>query len=297
MRLLLIADGGPEIGAGHWVRMLALAEYAMDRRWQPTLVTRQVEPRPPAAWDAAPCPVRVVPDYTTLPPADYAIVDTYPNAGVLAGTDLPMTAYDDMGGLVAPGLRAVVNPNPGAERFGYPGIPLAYAGPRYAAIRRAFQRVRKHRSGPVRYVLIGLGGTGNLSVWPRLVNALKPYRDATALLYGTRPHPVSWYTDQLRMEVRAVTDTGTAWAAFTVADLAFAGLGVTALECLCVGIPTVAYAVSLSQQANVPGWRACGFPTLRRDIAHRLDTATRAALSQRGLDMVDGRDRVLSLLA
>lgn len=288
MRLLLIADGGPEIGAGHWLRAYALAEHAIALGHQPTLLTRNPrEPRPPSCWDPAPCPVHVLPHYRELPDADLAIVDTYPQAGLLASlARIPVVAYDDAGSLIATGVRAVVNPNLGTERFAYRGMQMVYAGSQYATVRSGFRVLRRPRGGPVRHVLIGLGGTGNVSAWPRIRAALKPLRDATVLLYGARPHPLEWYAVP-GCEVRPVTTHAETWAAFQFADLAIVGIGVTALECLCCGVPTIAYAASDMQRHLLPCWRSCGLPTLNREIL-RTDAETRHRWSVTGLAAVDG---------
>ena len=141
MRINLIADAAP--GSGHLVRAFALAERAIARGWSPTLITRAMLERTPAAWDAAPCPVLIVKDYRGLPHADAVIVDSYRDAGLFPSN--PNTiAYDDIALLLAPTVKAVVNPNVGAERFKYPGH-LAACGARYATIRSRFAQIQRER--------------------------------------------------------------------------------------------------------------------------------------------------------
>ena len=198
--------------------------------------------------------------------------------------------------LLAPTVKAVVNPNVGAERFKYPSHVSA-CGARYATIRSRFTQLRQERNGGVQTILVGLGGTGNLEAWPRIRAALRAYRGATLILYGHRPHPVEWYAVR-GCTLRAVHDYAGAWEAFAQADLAIVGAGVTALECLHVGIPTILYAPTDAHQPLLYGWRSYGFPTLSRDIGRHLDPAKLRTWSQQGIATVDGvgADRVLDIL-
>ena len=258
MRLLLIADNHATAGSGHVARMLALAEAAIHIGHEPILAIPEGLAREPAHWGPVPCPIVPSTDPADFRGAELVIVDSYRHLSRVVADygDLPLVAYDDVGGLLAPGLRAVVNPNVGAERFGYRNAGTQLCGAQYATIRAGFAKIRWLRTGPVQTILVGLGGTGNLTAWPRIARALAgaPIRGATVLLYGTRPHALDWYAGWLPgLQVRAIETVQDAMAAYASASLAIVGLGVTALECLCCGIPTLAYSASEETQAPLLG--------------------------------------------
>ena len=217
VRLLLIADNHPEAGSGHVARMLALAQAAVAAGHEPVVCIPEGAARPPISWGPVPCPV--VPTYTE--PADVVVVDSYRNLSQLVSEygDRPVVAYDDVGGLLAPGLAAVVNPNMGAQRFGYPRVPLALCGASYATL-RPMPTLRRVRADPIRTILVGLGGTGNLDAWPRIAQAIGRVRDVDVVLYGARPHPLDWYGAWLRhCKVYGVEGYADAVALFACADL------------------------------------------------------------------------------
>ena len=297
MQLLLIADNHATAGSGHVARMLAFADAAISLGHAPVIAIPAGTARPPASWGPVPCPIVPEANPADVAVADLVIVDSYRHLPRLVADygRKPVVAYDDVGGLIGAGLTAVVNPNVGAERFGYPGVPLAFTGARYATIRAGFQTLRRVRADPVQTILVGLGGTGNLEAWPRIALSLSraPLAGVTVILYGTRAHPVDWYAGWLpKATLRVVDSHQEALAAFTVADLAIVGMGVTALECLACGIPTIVYSAHEETQAPLLGpWRSAGFPTLNRTQTTRLlkDPETRVRLSQSGLDTVDGQ--------
>jgi spore coat polysaccharide biosynthesis predicted glycosyltransferase SpsG len=297
MKILLIADNHATAGSGHVARMLALAEAAVTLGHDPVIAIPEGVARPPASWGPVPCPIVPEANPADLGVADLVIVDSYRHLPRLVADygHKPVVAYDDVAGLIGTGLEAIVNPNVGAERFGYFGVALAYCGARYATIRPGFRELRRVRAGAVQTILVGLGGTGNLDAWPRIALSLgrAPLAGVTVLLYGNRPHPVEWYAGRLpRVTLRTVDGYQDALAAFAVADLAIVGIGVTALECLACGIPTIVYSAHEETQAPLLGpWRSAGFPTLNRTQTARLirDTATRERLSRASLDKVDGQ--------
>ena len=239
MTSVLIADGGPEKGAGHWVRMLALAHVLPD----PILVTPQWngEARPPTAWDKPPCPVEIVDTMWDVADfaksADIAVFDTFEAANNFHGWHGPTFAtVDDMGDAIVAGADYVINPAVGAERLTYKTDATKLLGAKYALLRPEFAQMRTERDYDRCETLVICTGGGN---------SWKPYEEWLKSLTQSFPGEVVWFGRVPNYEAAIHT--------LARADLAISTASTTVLELLCLGIPTLTFACSPNQEVVQEG--------------------------------------------
>lgn len=301
---LLIADGGPEVGAGHWVRCLALAEALAARGVDCTLVTKEWdgEARPPTAWQAAPCRVAVLPTLDALPAADLVVLDSYRWTGELLTqfrTHAKRIAVitDATHGLF-PGVDFIVNPHVAGVHARYAGAARTLLGPVYAPLRSKLRTAARLRAGPVKTLLLAAGAAyrgqsalveqrgliaAGLGDWEGEILLMGGHIAATAIAAG------------LGRPVKEAQDYGRAWQAFSRADLAITTASMTALECLCVGLPTLTFAAADHQRVAQRGLPVLSAKTLAQWMGSE---DTRQKQSAWGMGLVDGygAERIASLL-
>jgi spore coat polysaccharide biosynthesis predicted glycosyltransferase SpsG len=320
-------DLGPDIGVGHLMRCLALAEELHARgREVRFLVDAAAVPFAAAQLDAR--------GFLALPPAPTVegqlrqIADLAPEAVVIDSYRLPPSAYDaarasyrtlalvdgDLGGRVA---DVLLDQNIGAEddERAVPDGAVRLAGLRYALMR---DEVLRHRpevpevdppAGAPR-VFAFFGGTDAHGAAPVLTAALvataRPFQlsvvaatdESRAALAAIRPGEgqqveVIAPTDRLAEQVRA-------------ADLVVSAAGTSSWELLCLGAAVAFVCVADNQLASYERVVAGGlaFPlglldVVREDpgtatatLAAALDDAgARDRLRRKGWELVDGRGR------
>lgn len=318
MRLWIRADGSAEIGLGHIMRTMAVAERARDRNLEVhyliggnRTVLRLVRDRGFAAEFVGD---RVDAVVERARPGDAVIFDGYSLSADLMGATREVgcrvAAIDDLGAGFFP-VDVLLNQNP-LEPHAYtlPSSSKMLLGPHYALVRREFvgRRRLRHAARP-RTLVVATGGSdvAGLATMTVQIASARPAFDRIVLIVG--PAADSSLTKLLRSDVeilRAPPDVG---AVFDTADAAISAAGSTTWELLCMGIPTALVEVAANQAAIGVGVQEAGAgmyigkavayrDTFYRTLRQLADPIVRERLSRRALDLVDGRgaDRLLDAL-
>lgn len=322
MRLLIRCDASPQLGAGHAMRCMALAEYAeaamfVMRSGHELVASRGFSTQ---AIDAGP---NLTQSVASAWRPDWIVVDVDAAEGVVvrASPIAPVLRLDD-GGFVDPtAAKLVLNPNVGVTDADYPRVApdRLLLGPSYALLRRPFADNRSRYAGGVSVdgkpcVFVGFGGSDPPNMTARAVRAL-------AALDGCRLQVVLGVDNPHRAAVEAAAagdpnveihidppDLAVLMARSDVAVTAASGM---LWEFMSLGVPILAIAIAENQRRNLEWLGANGGGALgwHADVADAsLLAATRKALADRewrraaaekGSKLVDGRgvERVLARMA
>lgn len=252
--VVLFGDGDQAIGAGHQIRLAAIADALHGLGIHPQLACRDL-PGSTHVWAWRGREMRLLPAGLTAQAACAAagalVVDHY-------GVDRApgCVALVDGPGLGPPqGAALAVCPRPGALPAEVPGLPCL-AGAAFVPLRPTFAARRGPRSdGPV---LVACGATDASGTGARIAAALAAAGHATATLPGSA-------------DASAVTDCIAGCRAAVVSA------STIALECLSLGVPVIAVVTAANQQRLAAGLSALGVPVLASDqlddLAARLHTA------------------------
>lgn len=318
MRVLIHCNGGPEIGVGHAVRSLALAEEARASghevtlagdlsgefvRGQLALVDAEVRAVPRGDTSALVTVVAEVAPHVvhldTYDPVDTSAVAAAPAAPVALVSNIE----DGDFGRRPAGL--VVDPNFGAEtgpREGAPGAPVLLRGSRFAplradvVVRRGEWQLREEATR----VLVVMGGADPRNLTPGVLDALAATDLPLHVTAITRDEPRVLSLGAMKVDLVAPTDDLPALMAHQ--DLVVSAAGTTVWELCCLGVPAALVCAVENQRAGYDRVVAAGAAVgLGSDLdgphaaeAARLlketleNAATRRSLSRQAARIVDG---------
>ncbi len=269
--MALAYDSGPDAGMGHLSRLQALGA-ALSRFGTTT---------------------DLVPAETPGVEADVVVVDSYRHRAddrerfrgrlVAAVDDL----YRDLA------TDVVVDPSPGADAAAHRAAPCVLAGPSFALLDPALAGlVTRPVDGPVVVALVATGAADHAGTGAHMAMAL------VDLLPGVHVQLAigKWAASEAPpgvAPIRSETGLGTALAD---ADLVITAAGVTLLEALALGRPTIAVVLAENQRRAAQGAEAAGAcgaataadaPMLAAELATALPR--RQELSAAARCLVDGR--------
>lgn len=252
MRILFRVDAYPEIGNGHLMRCLALAEALRVRGGEVVFVSR-IEPEHlrekvvRAGFGIVDAPGSM----GDLPlPADWVVLDGY-KFGLSEQREIKalgarLMLIDDMDLQEEYCADLVLNQN--SCDVGYPGASRVLLGPSFALLRPGFQDAARRPPGAreARNILMTLGGGAAPGVAQVLLAALRVCpRDMHVRVLGARPQaPLARagltmeyldYADDMPLQM--------AWA-----DLALCAGGSTCWELACMGVPALITVLSRNQE-------------------------------------------------
>ncbi|MBP7828514.1 MAG: UDP-2,4-diacetamido-2,4,6-trideoxy-beta-L-altropyranose hydrolase [Kiritimatiellae bacterium] len=288
MKLVIRADASAKIGAGHVMRCLSLAQAAMARGWEATMVSRDLAPGLRKRVETAGC--RLVSIAQAHPHPD-DLAHTLEAARQSAARWIVVDGYDFDAGyhaaLRASGARVMVvddhrhrdrypadilfNQNIHAERLVYPADPgtVFLLGPRYALLGPAFLPWRdRPRDIPetARRVLVSMGGADPDNATATVMDGLKDLDVEVKVIAGS----VNAHVEKLREKcsefglqvsgsrphpslftlLHDVTDMP---ALMTWADLAILGAGSTCWEAAFMGLPSLMVVLADNQRGVAGG--------------------------------------------
>jgi len=320
--LLLRADASDTIGSGHILRSLAIAQAWQDAGGEAVFACAQLPLVLEERLRDESC--RVVRLNTRIGSADDAretarlaqqvgarwiVADGYRFdfawQSAIKEAEHSLLVLDDDGHCEAYHAHIVLNPNAGADADFYAGrAPHSQilVGARFALLRREFRVLpspAKVVAPRVGRVLIAMGGADIGGLVPRALAFLQGQRFAgeVVVLSGTRNFDLPAFAFQLQI-VRAARDVP-AWMSWC--NLALAAAGSTTWELACCGVPAILSVVA-PNQSQLASW--CDENGVARSIGEadaewetRLEAAwhevqppeTRAALSERGREAIDGQ--------
>jgi len=333
-RLLVRADASAEIGTGHLMRMLALAQAWIDSggrvRWllaqAPDPLVARIEAEAIAIDRETSLGDALARDPSAMAAVDGASFDTdfLEHLGPAGQRTL---VVDDMARRSAYPVGFVLNQNAGADRMNYPPEATCrfLLGPDYALLRREFADTEIRRGTPpkARHILVTFGGADPTGMTARTIEALGRIPAAVRRDIDVRVVVGAANTEAARLEPlvaspdgkfrarveRDVTDMAgrIAWA-----DLAIVSGGSTVWELARLGCPALVVETVPSEERLVAGLRKVDLfghlgpasrldeSTMALEIAAKVDDhAWRAEMSTRGMRLVDGQGslRVVRALA
>jgi UDP-2,4-diacetamido-2,4,6-trideoxy-beta-L-altropyranose hydrolase len=330
MRLVIRADGNRQIGIGHVMRMLALADEVQRHGGQVTLAS--VRPDEGLLDRARMLGVAVAPgdrdagtdgDASWLTAlsreraAEWVVVDGYRfdhhYQQALVDAGLRVVFVDDHGHCERYDADIVLNQNPYAAEAMYTrrdARTCLLLGPSYAMLRREFAvaaGVPPEVPAKASRILVTLGGADPENAAAKVVDAL-----ARVPGDDLRVKIVSHMDVEGDARITRLPATADMVPLMKWADVAITGAGSTVYELCCLGVPTFVVAITRPQVESARalereglaidlGWHASMDAA---SAAHAIDalcrdTTRRAELSRRGRERIDGlgASRVVQALA
>ncbi|MCC5996828.1 MAG: UDP-2,4-diacetamido-2,4,6-trideoxy-beta-L-altropyranose hydrolase [Oceanicaulis sp.] len=322
-RAVLRCDAGAALGAGHLMRCLTLANALSARGWSAEFLCRDAPGAGLERVSGAGFALHRLPDdqpghvraALEAGPPGWLIVDHYdldaaferavcpPGWRVMVIDDLANRDHD---------CALLLDQTPGRAAGDYDGLVpdgcTRLTGPDYALLRPDFAAARPEalRAGPLRHVLVAMGGADPANATGAVLDALagRGGLAVTVVLGGGAPH----LDDVARKAAarggagRLVVECRDMAALMTGQDLAIGAGGMSALERAAIGLPSLivtladnqflaarslhaAGAAMLIGDVRAPGWAEAIGPALDA----LADPAPRTAMARAGLALVDGR--------
>jgi UDP-2,4-diacetamido-2,4,6-trideoxy-beta-L-altropyranose hydrolase len=319
--VVLVTEGGADVGLGHVSRCLAIARAALAAGARASFVAVP-EPRVEAILGALPAHVVTLP-WTTEPGTalaalrnlapDAIVVDSYKATAdflrALRGLGAPVVAVDDTAERTLP-VDAVVNGSIAAESLPYRrSADTAWLlGARYALLDPAYAGLPERPARPrVGRLLVTLGGGENTADVVAVVRATDAVLcdaivdvavgsfagDAPELDAAVRASANRVLVHRDRFGLRDM---------MLAADLAVCGAGMTLYELSATGTPAITVCMADNQRPNAEAFARAGAaptagwsrdPDLEAGVARALqallDASARADVARRAHRLVDGR--------
>ena len=285
--LLFRVDANREIGTGHLMRCLALAQAWRLRGGRVVFVTRPLAEALRQRLNDERIEHQVIDDAAhpivdaataarcaRVEHAEWVVIDGYHfdaayHAELVSGTP-HVLAFDDDGRTRRYVVDVVLNQNAHAgermyaDRAAHTRLLL---GLDYVVLRREFldgERPRRDFDQPARRILVTLGGADRHNHSLRVLRALNSLArplDVTLLIGGNNPHraAIEAEIDRLSyLSIRIEVATPNMPAMLNWADVAIAAGGTTVWECAYLGTPALVGSTSAIEQAGLDGLLSCG---------------------------------------
>lgn len=285
--MLFRADGAPQIGTGHIMRCLSLADAFREEGVHSVFVTAEpymqslIQERGyecltlESAYDRMEDELpRLLPLLEERQPAcvildSYFVTPEYMNA---IRAKAPLAYIDDLNAFDYP-ADVVVNYNLYGEKETYPQGKIYLLGPRYAPLRKQFQglaprTIKKH----VKHILFSTGGTDQYHAALRCMEYLRDNPQNSNVLY----HFVLGMMNQDMDRIRAVAEglpcvrlhqqVADMRALMLRCDAAVSAAGTTLYELCACGLPAVIYILADNQIKGATAFQEAGLMPCVGDI-------------------------------
>lgn len=265
--LYIRADGNSQIGAGHLMRCLSIADAAAKQEMVPVFLLADEQGRGLVEGRGYTCRIlstdhtrmmEELPALTELlqrDPAPFVLIDSYAadRTYLQAVSKLSKTAYLDDFGSEAYAVDLVINYNIYAMRLSYDTL---YAGTKvqlllgsnYAPLRKDFEQVTYTVRDKVEHILITTGGADQYNVAGQLAEQLvQCLASSTDLLPQIHivSGPFHGFLEQLRQlaaacpAIRIHENVTEMSELIRTCDLAISAAGSTLYELCAIGVPTI----------------------------------------------------------
>ena len=284
--LIIRVDASTEIGTGHLMRCLALAQAWKDDGGKVLFITACQGEALLQRLREEESDIHVVPHpYPDPDDSDYTkdIMASYPNAWVvLDGYHFDeiyqqhmkrlghrLLVIDDMAHLKHYYADIVLNQNLHADRLQYSCEPYTrlLLGTRYVLLRREFlawKDSKRQIPEVARRVLVTLGGADPQNHTLKVIQALQkvdvPCLEATVVIGPGNPHAdvLQAATRQSLVPIRLVRNARNMPELMSWADVAISTAGATTWELLYLGTPALLFIVADNQRQIAEGIEKCG---------------------------------------
>src|SRR5687767_4233418 len=296
--VLILTEGGSEIGLGHVRRCMTLAAALQSEGAECAFSLRGS-----GAADLVKAhgfTTDVIRDFHEALPAaaDAVVIDSYRIDPELFAIPKPVIVLDDLADRDLP-VDVIVNPSANATSLTYSAREntLLLLGPDYALLRPEFSGPVNRDIAEIRNVMITLGGSDHghlaldLAKW-----MLEIAPDATIrMIVGPFFHNV----DDLRnLKLELVFDPVNMRELMLQADVAVSSGGQTLYELAASGTPALVISTAVNQKYNIASLAAAGTimyveepsrDDLARAFSRIAPVEVRSEMSRRGRALVDGR--------
>lgn len=327
--LLIRADASPEIGAGHVMRCLALAQAWQDGGGKAVFATSQVIPAIESKILAENCEVihvsgeigsqadcKYTQELGRHYSAEWIVLDGYcfdsNYRKSMKEAGFKLLVIDDLG-VSGDYSDIILNQNLHAKQSMYPDRnrdTVCLLGPRFALLRREFAKAEfegRHARGMATRVLVMMGGTDPHNVSKEVVQAVAAL-SINSLRVKVVVGPGNRHTDALRRlcstksEIQVIVNPSSVAELMKWADLAISAAGSTIWELCWFGVPSVLVSTADNQAGGAeelsrrglaiyPGrYQDISWPTLAQVVRDLLLSAERReSMSEAASALVDGQ--------
>lgn len=284
--IIFRADGNPQLGSGHIMRCLSLANAFQDLGLAVIFVTADDCFRDIINKRGYGCCVlrtkydRMEDELSALRPVlqdlhpRCVLLDSYfvtPRYMAAVREEAPLVYIDDLNSFDYP-ADLVVNYMLYADKLGYPATKRCLLGPRYALLRKEFRGVPKRRAAEqVRNVLISTGGSDPEHVALECVKYLREQK-----MDSVTYHVVLGALNQDIEAIKILTaghshivlhqNVSDMRALMLQCDAAVSAGGTTLFELCACGLPTVTYVLADNQIMNAASFEGAGLMLNAGDI-------------------------------
>jgi UDP-2,4-diacetamido-2,4,6-trideoxy-beta-L-altropyranose hydrolase len=331
-RLYLRADASPEMGTGHFMRCLALADAWAAAGGEAIFICAELpaplgdlavagkhQIRKLAAAHPSPSDAALTAAVVTQAPG-WLVLDGYHfDSGYqwgLKGAGVRLAVIDDFCHCEGYHCEVLINYSLDADRFRYPSDIKLLVGPQYALLRSQFNAWgdwQRQIPREARNILVTFGGGRTAALAQDVAWALPQWLQ--------KPSEVHLLTGKVDTAVSLPAGTNIAFhvderiediaARMVWADLAITAGGTTCYELAAMGVPAVIVAVAENQRNNAAAFTAAGAAVcvgealeglpqgLGRVVAElAANQDIRRAMSRAGRALVDGKgsERVAQVL-
>ncbi len=282
MKVAVRADGGPNIGTGHFQRCLALSSQLKKNEAEILFISKKdkviKEKVHQEGFD-----VRVLKDNIDLKKdlkdtinaikthkVDVVITDSYAidehYLTEIKRTVPVLVSVDDLANISFPS-DIVINQNIYAKDLNYhssTGRTKFLLGPKYALLREEFSNLGKRKTNEkVKNILITLGGAELLNLTPKVLKILDRMNQDFKITAVIGPFfrnivEVEKTAEEIGKKVELIYDSHEMSKIMLASHLAVTGGGTTLYELAATGTPTLAFCLAENQVRNIRGMAEAG---------------------------------------